>query len=284
MFIFAKVRVDNANAMSSMNISGPPGPTTFLGFGHAFVLSLNKEFNRKFSFGGAMQIVHSYTERQGTLSFAVNKNTVDSPSITLSEDMIIKCNMDLTLCVSVNGRGASDLTNEQISFVLAKTGYAGGRIGVELNNIYTSSKVFADAIEDYQKKVRPGFGHILVDKQHFRDVQIGSGTVYNDYASFFFENLNTKNEGKQGYNVAYMSGYIGISDVGQRENRGTNNPNCIGHCVVEPAFRVGEYITLRAARKNNGKTAYSNCLWNYKNSEYDVNNSLTNTQFFVTTI
>lgn len=180
ILILPRLRIQNANAISSPLTWGFPAPTAFAGFVHALQRRIDAQASLDISLNGVGIICHRFEPQVSTSNFTrkfhLSRNPVgqDGKSASLVEEG--RVHLEVTLVIGAYGDACLDdqedrkVTAERIAGIANSMRIAGGSILPGNGAVAPELSIIPEGTEEFEKRLRrwrnqwlPGFALVARD-------------------------------------------------------------------------------------------------------------------------
>lgn len=293
VLLLSKIRVQNANAISSPLTWGFPAPSAFTGFTHALQRKLNQQYPVELA--GIAIISHAFEPQVDGLSryrpgsFSLSRNPVgkDGKSASIVEEG--RAHLTVTLAIAVKGlldctEDEDDLkaiadTAQQLAYSMRLAG--GSVLGIAsatLEEVPETDAGQAKLTRKLKRQMLPGFA--LVSRPDYMQEQLEELRASNPAASALDVIMDAaalttaaeqdddgkvewKIQSRPGWRVPLAIGYQAISDLYEPGTVINARDNETPMQFVESAYSIGEWVSPHRI------TSLSQLFW-YHHSDIDA--------------
>lgn len=291
LLILPRLRIENANTVSSPLTWGFPSITAVLGFTHALERKI-QEHGQQLTCGGVAAVCHSF-EAQVTKSgyehiFCLTRNPLtkegDAPAMVEEG----RAHMTVSLLIQLSGESCQGTDSQredvssQIVDLVQTLRFAGGSIFVQQSAKYPAKLLRWPLDEKQQKKIRrnllPGFALIsredlLKDKEDMLEAWVDQSSVHYDPPDDDNEEWSIRP--KAGWIVPIPIGYQAISEVLSPGTVKNARDYKTFFRFVENIYSLGQWISPHRINDIN------HLFWHYEpNPEQGVYRCINHNHFF----
>jgi CRISPR-associated protein Csy2 len=282
LLLLPKIKIHNANALSSPYTIGFPAMTAWLGFIHALQRKLNSQGYDELEFKSVAVVSHKFDLQtyKGTGDFV---NSIVGTGNPLDKDgsrsaFIEEARVHLTVSLLVEYEGNEEELDEPefvdvLENLLNRMKVAGGDIlGFESTSIYCIESDDDDSRDRCLRQLMPGYA--LIERRELMKECMANGA---DAIDAMLEHLTVKHscdvseEGDvswrsqrkaAGWIVPIATGFQGISELGEAKNQ--RDPDTL-HRFAESVVTLGEFVMPHRIK------SLDEILWHY---HVDLNKNL----------
>jgi CRISPR-associated protein Csy2 len=282
LLLLPKIKIHNANALSSPYTIGFPAMTAWLGFVHALQRKLNQQGFYELKFNSMAVVSHQFDLQtyKGDGDFV---NSIVGTGNPLDKDgsrsaFIEEARVHLTVSLLIEYEGSEEELDEP-EFV-EKLEHLIGRMKIAGGDIQNFESPLIDFIEEHDEKGKARClrnlmpGYVLIERRELMEESMVQGADALDaileyltinHSSELSENGDVTWHSQRktaGWIVPIATGFQGISELGKAKNqRAPNTP----HRFAESVVTLGEFV-MPYRIKN-----LDDMLWHYHT---DLNNNL----------